>query len=76
MAKIKYQEKGNCTSISEATERLLVDEIIPHSCEYMPWQPFRDDRLWNIECDDLLKANKSEIGALFKLVKNRPGSNI
>ena len=76
IAKIKYAEKGYCNSISEATEKLLVDYIIPYSFEYMPWQPFRDDRLWNLECDDLFKANKTEIENLYKLVKSRPEPDI
>ena len=31
MAKIKYHEKGICKSISEATEKLLTEHIIPNS---------------------------------------------
>ena len=72
MAKVKYQDKGHCSTVSEATERLLQDFIIPNSGEHMPWQQFRDDRLWTLECDDLFKANMSSIHALYALVKARP----
>ena len=37
MAKIKFHEKGICASISEATEKLLVEHIIPNSFTHMPW---------------------------------------
>ena len=38
MAKIKFHEKGICPSIAEATEKLLVEHIIPNSITHMPWQ--------------------------------------
>ena len=32
----------------------------------MPWQAFRDRELWNLEIDDLFKANAEGIIAIYK----------
>ena len=42
MAKTKYEEKGICSTVAESFEKLLVEYIIPNTCEIMPWQEFRD----------------------------------
>ena len=57
LAKVKFFEKKICASISEATEKLLKEYLIPNTCEEMPWQEFRSEHLWTLEIDDLLKAN-------------------
>lgn len=75
LAKIKYTEKHICDTIAEATERIIVEHILPNSCERMPWQEFRDERLWTLECDDLLKANKAGIEALYRFTKTGPHSS-
>jgi hypothetical protein len=49
IAKIKYTEKGICKTNAEAVRRVIEESIIPNTCERMPWQPFRDGRLWNLE---------------------------
>ena len=65
MAKIKYKDKGVCETVAEATQKLIEEYIIPNSKEHMPWQGFRKNRLWNLDCDDLFKANISSLNELF-----------
>ena len=57
MAKQKYFDRGAADSMAVATDRLITKYILPNSCERMPWQGFRDTELWNLDIDDLLKAN-------------------
>jgi hypothetical protein len=33
LAKIKYFDKGICASIAESTEKLIVEYLIPNTCE-------------------------------------------
>jgi len=65
IAKIKYTEKGLCKTVAEGTRRVLEEHIIPNTCERMAWQPFRDQRLWCLDVQDLLKANKQGIEVLY-----------
>jgi len=66
MAKVKYQESGLAKTVHESCERLLAQFIVPNTIEHMEWQEFRDQQLWTLEVDDLLKANLPAIDALFK----------
>ena len=65
----KYFNKGLTDSIHEGTRRFIEDYLIPNTCEKMPWQPFRKDRLWNLDVDDLFKANRANMDKLYKLGK-------
>ena len=69
MAKLKYYDKGTADTIAEAVNRLLTQYIIPNTCEVMPWQAFRDNDLWDLDIDDLFKANKEEIIAVYQKFK-------
>ena len=66
MAKIKYVEKKFEENVSDALERLLRNYILPNTIEHMEWQPFREQYLWNLDLDDLFKANTPSIQILFK----------
>lgn len=66
MAKTKYQEKGILPTVAESLEKLLNEYILPNTCEAMPWQEFRDKELYNLEVDDLFKANLTGINNLYK----------
>jgi len=35
----------------------------------MVWQPFRENRLWNLDCDDLFKANKHFLEKIYTWLK-------
>jgi len=71
LAKIKYYDKGISTSIADSTDRLITDHIIPNTCEVMPWQGFRDKMLWTLEIDDLFKANREGIRAIYNFCKTK-----
>ena len=43
--------------------------MIPNTCEKMPNQEFRENRLWCLEVDDLLKANLESIDEIFMFAK-------
>ena len=70
LAKIKYYDKGRCDTIAEATERLITEYMLPNTIEVMPWQPFRDEQLWNLEIDELFKANAVSIQAVYNNYKS------
>lgn len=57
MGKCKFFDKGLTDTVAEGTRKLIAEWLIPNTCEIMPSQPFRDNRLWNLEIDDLFKAN-------------------
>ena len=58
MAKIKYVEKKFEDYVCDAVERILKRYILPNTIEHMEWQPYRDQYLWNLDMDDLFKANQ------------------
>lgn len=66
MAKTKYFEKGEEPTVAASTERLLRQYILPNSCEVMPAQAFRDELLWCLEVDDVIRANRVGIDLLVK----------
>ena len=74
LGKIKYTEKGICDTVAEGTRRIIEEFMIPNTCERMPWQEWREERLWNLEIDDLYKANKKGMDALYKFTKTGPHS--
>lgn len=57
LAKIKYLEKDKCKTFCEATRMLIEDSILPNSKNHMYVQEWRESRLWNLDCDDMFKAN-------------------
>ena len=75
LAKIKYLEKAKCDSFAEATRRIIVDSILPNQRNHMLLQEWREQRLWNLECDDLLKVNRAAIDQLYAEAKGRYTKN-
>lgn len=69
MGKVKYFEKGICKTIHESTRRLIEDHLLAYPAGQMPWHEFRVDRLWNLDVDDLFKANKVGIAQIYDFVK-------
>lgn len=65
----KYFNKGLTDTIAEGTRRFIEESMLPNTCEKMPNQEFRENRLWVLEVDDLLKANKTAIDELFTFAK-------
>ena len=62
----KYFDKGLTPTRQDAVEELLRNYILPNSRDIMPWQEFRDQQLWTLEVDDLIRANQKSIDALYK----------
>ena len=50
----------------ESVEKLILDYLIPNTCEKMEWQEFRDNKLWCLEIDDLFKANLGTLQTVYK----------
>lgn len=69
IGKIRYFEKGQSKTVAEATKRIIDQHILVCGSERMPWQEFRTDRLWCLEVDDLFKANKRALDALYRFTK-------
>lgn len=67
MAKTKYFDKDTLPTVAESCEKLITEYIIPNTTEHMEWQAFRDNYLWTLDVDDLLKANLDRIAKLYKM---------
>lgn len=65
IGKERYFEKGLTKTVAEGTRRFIEEHLIPNSTERMPWMEFRENRLWNLEVDDIFKGNKRAVDALF-----------
>ena len=56
VAKCKYIETNKETSVARSLERLIKDVILKeHAWE--PWMKFRNEKLWTLDVDDVLKVN-------------------
>lgn len=66
MAKVKYFDKGHLPTVHESLNELLKRYIIPNSGMKINSQPFRDECLWTLEVDDMIKANLTAIDNLYK----------
>lgn len=69
MGKVKYFEKGTCKTNAESTRRLIEEHILEYPAEQMPWHDFRTQRLWNLDVDDLFKANRTGMQELYDFAK-------
>ena len=72
IGKTKFVDKGLCSSIAAATRKVIEEHILPNSLQRMAWQEWRETRLWNLEVDDLLKANLPGILQIYQYVKSGP----
>jgi uncharacterized lipoprotein YddW (UPF0748 family) len=61
----KYRKPKISASLSEAVEKLLIDNIFKYSDFVHSWQKWRTEKLWNILVDDLYKANLDSLKKLF-----------
>jgi len=67
MAKAKFTDKKVVDTVYEACELLLGGYVVPNSIEKMGWQSFRDEQLWTLDVDDMLKANLQGVDALYRM---------
>lgn len=66
MAKTKFYGKGVCNTVHESCSKLIKEYIIPNTTERMDNHEFREQVLWTLEVDDLIKANLAGIQSLYK----------
>lgn len=59
LAAEKYIETKQAESYADAFQRLIEKEFVPNlnKIQMEPWQELREDYIWTIEIDDLLRAN-------------------
>ena len=72
LGKTMFFETKKVETVAEATQKILHEYILPRTLEKMPWQEWREEELWTLECDDLFKANKNSIDGLIKWCKKGP----
>lgn len=64
LANIKYLESKRVKTFAEATEKLLVECVLPGFTPE-PWQEFRIKELWTIDVNDLLEANLDNLKKIY-----------
>ena len=62
----KFLKPGICKTLSEALEMLIVRHIFPDNRAH-EWQGFRDELIWNLDCNDVLACNLEGIMKVFNL---------
>lgn len=72
IGKEKYFDNGLTRSVAEGTKRAIEEHIIPNTCEKMPWQGFRDKRLWILEVNDVFTTNLKAVDALYNFAMTGP----
>lgn len=65
IAKGKYIDFGNYTSLSEATEKFIKTYIIPMEVNLFPYTRFRTEHLYTNEVNDLLQVNLAGILRIY-----------
>jgi hypothetical protein len=67
---------GNITkSIYEGVKILIEDVLIPKYDNYI-WMPFREQKLWCLDIDDLYKANLIAMNKLYKFYFDKKKTKI
>jgi hypothetical protein len=59
LSKDKYMDTNYETTYAGALNRLIHKKFIPNldKVDFEPWQEMREDYIWTLEMDDLLRAN-------------------
>ena len=69
IAKAKFVDNEMFSSIADATENLIEGYILANTYSAMTGQEFRDKEAWNLDMDDLIKANDEGLQALYRHVR-------
>ena len=69
MAKQKFIEKKIVPTMSEALEKILLENVLPNGNIKMDSVRWREAFLWNLGVDDLLKANMEGLKLVFDHLK-------
>ena len=70
MAKCKFHDSGIDSTLAAATERILTEYVLPNACATMECQAFRDKEVWDLDIDDLLKANREGLAQVYRHFRN------
>lgn len=73
MAKGKYMDFGNMTSLSEATRRLIKEHILPMERKLVPWARFREEEMHQNDVNDLLQVNLACIRRVYDMIAKVTG---
>lgn len=65
VAKGKYLDPGHAETVHEAFSMLMKETILPNYV-WEPWEDFRVQQLWTLECDDVFVANHLGLTKLQK----------
>ena len=67
LSKDKYLETGMETTYAGALNRLINKKFVPNldKIDFGPWQEMREDYIWTLEMDDLLRANIEGIQKVY-----------
>lgn len=59
VCRARYIDRHQVKTYAAALERLICKKIIPNlgKLDFEPWQELREDYIWTLEIDDLLRAN-------------------
>ena len=63
----KYRKSKICSTLPEAVEMILRENIYKNSPFVIPWQKWRSEELWTILIDDLYRANLEALNKLFSV---------
>ena len=55
------------SSVSEALTRLIEKYVLPMGPKLMPWQTFREERMYSNEINDLLQMNLYALRKVYEL---------
>ena len=65
IARGKYLDTGKCATYAAGVAKLLEEHILPMRDKLEPWQPFREQHLWNTPVNDLLLVNLPLLKKVF-----------
>lgn len=57
VADAKFRQPGICSTYADSVQKLLTENIFTYG-DKDEWQEFRDKRLWTLDVNDILEANK------------------
>ena len=67
LAKEKYHSTKICDSIAEAIDRFVSEIYEVYKPMIWSWQQWREEQLWTIKIDDLLRANLPALNTIYSM---------
>jgi hypothetical protein len=69
MAEEKYRKPNIASSLPEAVEMILKENVYKNSDFVISWQRWRSEELWTIIVDDLYKVNLESLNKVYEVRK-------